>query len=231
MGSVVTNGENLRILIIEESRNDAESLVNVLRNAGYQINFNHGTEAAEIDAALQEQHPDVVLCGSGETLPSPEHVKTLLGKHEVAAPVIIIADDAAETDMVAAKKSGFAALISYEEADHLQLAFDREAGTIRLQRELQALTEILRESESRCHALIENSSDAVAYIHEGMHVYANQPYMNLFSIDSPEEVEGIPMLDMISNYQRDTFRNFLKGYLDEQAAGSTLEINCINPAG
>ena len=231
MGSVVTNGENLRILIIEESRNDAESLANVLRNAGYQISFNHGTEAAEIDAALQEQHPDIVLCGSGETLPSPDNVQTLLGKHEVTAPVIVIADEVSETDMVAAKKSGFAALISYEEADHLQLAFDREAGTIRLQRELQALTEILRESESRCHALIENSSDAVAYIHEGMHVYANQPYMNLFSIDTPEEVEGIPMLDMISNDQRDTFRKFLKGYLDEQTAGSTLEINCINPAG
>ena len=225
------NGENIRILIIEESRNDAESLANVLRNAGYHISFNHGTEAAEIETALHEQHPDIVLCGSGETLPSPESVQTLLGKHEVTAPVIVIADEASEAAMVAANKSGIAALISYDEADHLQLAFDREASTIQLQRKLQALNDTLRESENRCHALIENSSDAVAYIHEGMHVYANQPYMDLFSIDTPEEVEGTPILDMISNDQRNIFREFLKGYLDQQTAGNTLDIDCINPTG
>jgi len=227
----VENGESLRILIIEESRNDAESLANVLRIAGYQISFNHGMDVAGIETALQEQHPDIVLCGSGETLPSPENVQTLLGNHAVTAPIIIIADEASESVVVAAKKSGFAALISYDEADHLQLAFDREASTIWLQRELQALNETLRGSESRCHALIENSSDAVAYIHDGMHVYANLPYMNLFSIDSPEEIEGIPILDMISNDQRDKFREFLRGYLDQQTPGNTLNIDCINPAG
>jgi diguanylate cyclase (GGDEF)-like protein/PAS domain S-box-containing protein len=227
----VKNGEHLRILIVEESRNDAESLANVLRNAGHHISFNHGTEAAEIETALQEHPPDIVLCGSGKTLPSPDNVQTLLGKHQVTAPVIIIADEASEAGMVAAKKSGIAALISYDEVDHLQLVFDREASTIRLQRELQAFNDTLRESENRCHALIENSSDAVAYIHEGMHVYANQPYMDLFSIDSPEEVEGTPILDMISNDQRDTFREFLKGHLDRQTAGNTLDINCTNPAG
>lgn len=230
-GSTVKSGEHLRILIVEESRNDAESLANVLRNAGHHISFDHGTEAAAIETALQEQAPDIVLCGSGSPLPSPENVQTLLGKHEVTAPVIVIAGEASEAGMVAAKKSGIAALISYDEVDHLQLAFDREVSTIRLQRELQMLNDTLRESENRCHALIENSSDAVAYIHEGMHVYANQPYMDLFSIDTPEEVDGTPILDMISNDQRDTFREFLKGYLDKQTAGSILDIDCINPAG
>ena len=225
------NGEKLRILIIEESRNDAESLANVLRNAGHRISFSHGKEAAEIETALQEQLPDIVLCGSGETLPSPKDVQTLLEKHKVTAPVIVISGEASESDVVAAKKSGIAALISYDEVDHLQLVFDREVSTLRLQIKLQMLNETLRESENRCHALIKNSSDAVAYIHEGMHVYANQPYMDLFSIDTPEEVDGTPILDMISNDQRDTFREFLKGYLDKQATANTLEIDCLNPAG
>jgi len=227
----VENGENLRILIVEESRNDAESLANVLRNAGHHISFNHGTDTAGIEAALQEQLPDIVLCGSGETLLSPKNVQTLLGKRDVTAPVIVITGEASEANVVAAKKSGIAALISYDEADHLQLAFDREVNTIRLQQKLQLLNETLRESENRCHALIENSSDAVAYIHEGMHVYANQPYMDLFSIDTPEDVDGTPILDMISNDQRDTFKEFLKGYLDKQITGNTLEIDCLNPAG
>jgi len=230
-GSTVKNGENLHVLILEESRNDAESLANVLRDAGHQISFNHGTDAEETETALQEQLPDIVLCGSGEALPSPETLLKLLEKHACTPPVIVIAEEAPESRVVATRKSGIANLISYDQPDHLNLAFHREASTIHLQHELQAINDTLRESESRCHALIENSSDAVAYIHEGMHVYANRPYMELFSIATPEDVDGTPILDMISSDQRETFKEFLKGYLDERVSGNTLEIDCINPEG
>ncbi|MCK5382785.1 MAG: EAL domain-containing protein [Gammaproteobacteria bacterium] len=225
------NEESLRVLIVEESKNDAESLANALRNAGHSIDFNHGSETSELESAVQEQHPDIVLCGSGESLPSPDNVQTLLGKHGLTPPIIVISEEASEDKVVAAKKTGFATLISYDEPDHLHLSFEKEAAYIRLQQKLEASGGTLRDSENRCHALIENSSDAVAYIHEGMHVYANQPYMDLFSIETSEDVEGTPILDMISNDQRDTFREFLKSYLDNKTTENTLEINCINPAG
>ena len=225
------DGENLHVLIVEESNNDAESLANALRNAGHSINFNHGADTGAIESSLQEQHPDIVLCGSGESLPAPDDVQALLGKHGLTAPMIIIADEAPEDKVVAARKSGFAALISYDQPDHLYLSFEQEATCIRLQQQLKFSSGALRASQNRCHALIENSSDAVAYIHEGMHVYANQPYMELFSIETAEDVEGTPILDMISNNERTAFREFLKNYLDNKDHDSTIEINCVNPAG
>ena len=229
--SGVKHGDNLHLLIIEEDKNSAESLANALRNDDHQIQFNHGTTLDDVETALKNQHPDIVLCGSGAAIPSAGEVTTLLGKHELTAPVIAIADKASEADMVAARKSGISILISYDQPDHLQLAFNREVAALRLQRKLNALEGALRGSEARCHALIENSSDAVAYIHEGMHVYANRPYMDLFAIANREEVEGTPVLDMISETHRDAFKGFLKGYLEEQAAGNTLDIACLNPVG
>jgi diguanylate cyclase (GGDEF)-like protein/PAS domain S-box-containing protein len=227
----VKHGDNLHLLIIEESKNDAESLANALRNNGHQIQFNHGTTPADIETALKNQHPDIVLCGSGAAIPSAGEVTTLLGQHELTAPVIAIADEATEADMVTARKSGISSLISYDQPDHLQLAFDREVNLLRLQQQLDALNDALRGSETRCHALIENSSDAVAYIHEGMHVYANRPYMELFAITDHEEVEGTPILDMISETHRDAFKGFLKDYLEAQAEDNTLDIACLNPLG
>ena len=106
------HGDNLHLLIIEESKNDAESLANALRNNGHQIQFNHGTTPADIETALKNQHPDIVLCGSGAAIPSAGEVTTLLGQHELTAPVIAIADEATEADMVAARKSGISSLIS-----------------------------------------------------------------------------------------------------------------------
>ncbi|MEN8205701.1 MAG: EAL domain-containing protein [Pseudomonadota bacterium] len=229
--SVVKHGDNLHLLIIEESRNDAESLANVLRNEGHQIQFNHSMTPDDIETVLKNRHPDIVLCGSGAAIPSPVEVTNLLGKHELTVPVIVIAVEASEADVVAARKSGISCLISYDQPDHLQLAFNREVDVLRLQQQLSALNDALRGSETRCHALIENSSDAVAYIHEGMHVYANRPYMDLFAIANREEVEGTPILDMISDTHRDTFKGFLKGYLEEQAEANTLDIGCLSPAG
>ena len=225
------HGDKLQLLIIEESKNDAESLANALRNNGHQIQFNHGTTLDDIETALKNQHPDIVLCGSGTAIPPASEVNTLLGKHELSVPVIVIADEASETDMVAARKSGISSLISYDQPDHLPLAFNREVDLLRLRQQLNALSDALRGSETRCHALIENSSDAVAYIHEGMHVYANQPYMDLFAIANREEVEGTPILDMISESHRDPFKGFLKDYLEKQVDNNSLDIACLNPAG
>jgi PleD family two-component response regulator len=123
----VKNEESLRVLIVEESKNDAESLANALRNAGHSIDFNHGSETSELESAVQEQHPDIVLCGSGESLPSPDNVQTLLGKHGLTPPIIVISEEASEDKVVAAKKTGFATLISYDEPDHLHLSFEKEA--------------------------------------------------------------------------------------------------------
>jgi diguanylate cyclase (GGDEF)-like protein/PAS domain S-box-containing protein len=227
----VNQGDCIHLLIVEESRNDAESLANALRNEGHQIQLKHGSTADDITAALNDQQPDIVLCGSGAAIPSPDEVHTLLGKHQSTARLIAIAAQASEADVVAAQKSGISTLISYDHPDHLRLVFNREVEVLRLHQRLNATEFALRGSEIRCHNLIENSSDAVAYIHEGMHVYANRPYMDLFAIASREEVEGTPILDMISETHRDTFKGFLKGYIEEHATDNTHDIDCLNPAG
>ena len=224
-------GDFIHLLIVEESRHDAESLANTLRNEGHQIQLMHGSTPEAIEANLNGQHPDIVLCGSGADIPSPDEVNKLLRKHKLTIPLIAIADRAAEADVVSAQKSGISSLISYDHTDHLQLAFNREVNVVRLQQRINALEEALRGSESRCHSLIENSSDAVAYIHDGMHVYANRPYMNLFAIASREEVDGIPILDMVSTDHRDSFKGFLKRYLEEHAEDNIHDIDCLNPAG
>jgi diguanylate cyclase (GGDEF)-like protein len=227
----VKHGEGIHLLIVEESSNDAASLANALRTAGHQILLSHGSTLDAVEAALHDQQPDIVVCGSGANLPSSDEIKCLLGKHQSSAPLIAIADQTSEADVVAAQKAGLAGLISYDYPDHLLLVFNREVDMLCLQQKAHTLEETLRDSETRCHSLIENSSDAVAYIHDGMHVYANRPYMDLFAIESPEDVAGMPILDMISIDHRDSFRGFLKGYVEERAEDNIHDIDCLSPAG
>jgi len=225
----VINGESLRLLIVEESSSDAESLATELRNAGYSLTFDHAASSDDLITALDRQCPDIIICGSGGNLPDPEQVCATLDQLDTRPAVIAITDEATEAGVIKAIKRGMADLVSYQRPDHLRLAFDRQADTIRLQHRLHKLEKKLHDSETRCHALIENSSDAIAYIHDGMHVYANAPYMKLFAIETPEEIEGTPVLDMISVEQHDRFRELLKNDIENSDSTTTLDIECVSP--
>jgi len=225
----VINGETLRLLIVEESGSDAESLANELRNAGHTLVFEHAGSGDELAAALDQQLPDILICGSGGNLPAPEQVCAILDRLDSRPAVIAIAEEAAEGDVINANKCGIDALVSYQRPEHLRMVFDSQAETIRLRHRLQIIEKKLHDGETRCHALIENSSDAIAYIHDGMHVYANRPYMKLFAVESREEIEGIPVLDMISIEQHDRFRELLKSEIENGDESTTLDIECVSP--
>ena len=225
------NGESLRLLVIEESESDAESLANILRNAGQSVQLTFAADTDTLESILNAQQPDMVLCGSSNDIPDYDTVRTTLEKHETSSPMICLAEETSETAVIAARKSGITALISYDQPEYLQLLVQREIDILDLQHKLEEVTASVSGYEKRCHDLIENSSDAVAYIHEGMHVYANHPYMDMFGIDTRTAVEGTPILDMITRDERDAFKDFLRNFGDGEDSENTLNIDCINPQG
>ncbi|MDX1697483.1 MAG: diguanylate cyclase, partial [Thiohalobacterales bacterium] len=227
----MTKQVNLRLLVIEESRGDAESLANELRNSGHSIELAYAADLAALEAELARQVPDILICGSGVGLPDAAVVCALLDSCQLDIPVIAILDEAPEDKVVSARRAGITAVVSYERPDHLHVVFAHEARIIAMRHRLNSFTDRLLASEQRAHALIENSSDAIAYIHDGMHVYANRPYLDLFDIKSQEDIEGMPVLDMISSDQREQFRDFLKSHISDGGQERTLTIDCTSPRG
>jgi CheY-like chemotaxis protein len=55
----------LRLVIIEETQNDAEGIVNVLRSAGQVVRFMYAKDRDELEQALDQQLPDLILCAHG----------------------------------------------------------------------------------------------------------------------------------------------------------------------
>ena len=48
------NQKTLRLLIVEESRNDAEALANILRNAGQASRLNYADDAEDVGESLDQ---------------------------------------------------------------------------------------------------------------------------------------------------------------------------------
>ena len=198
----MAHGENLHILIFEEDADTAESLVNLLAETGHPLQLDHVSEAGKLDTFLEAVVPDILVCGARQTSPAFTNTQSLLAARNPQFPVITVTDIVPEDSMAGANPAGPAQLVAYERPDELRLAFTRVVETLGQPRKLDKLESRLHAAEQRSHALIEQSSDAVACLHDGMHVYANSAYMDLFVISTRGDIEGTPILDIINSSEQ-----------------------------
>ncbi len=68
-------------------------------------------------------------------------------------------------------------------------------STIREYDELQQKQE---ELQHRYDLLLDSARDSIAYIHEGLHVYANRAYLDLMQVKTLDGIEGISLLELMT---------------------------------
>ncbi|MCH7931844.1 MAG: diguanylate cyclase [Proteobacteria bacterium] len=69
---------------------------------------------------------------------------------------------------------------------------------------------LLQEIENKHQAMIDGSMEAICYSHDGMHVDANRAYLDLFGYGGLEELEGVPVLDLIDKSDHARFKRHLR---------------------
>ena len=221
----------LRLIIIEESQNDAEAIANVLRNAGQALRFMYIEDQEDLDEGLDQQLPDLILCSQGLESLTLEQVLETLNVRKLNTPVIMIGDVADEAQIIEALRAGATDLVSFDRPEHLQLVVAREKKNLEMKTSLTFFQSGYKESEKRCRALLDSSRDAIAYVHDGMHIYANKSYLEMFGFDDMEEIEGTPIMDMVDGEDHGTFKEFLRTYGKDNNDKDKLEVKCVSAKG
>ena len=84
---------------------------------------------------------------------------------------------------------------------------------LRSRQQLKTLQHVISEAEQRANVLIKNSKSAVAYIDQGIHIFANDPYLQLFGFESMNDIIGIPVIDLIAGGDNiKAFKQFLRQF-------------------
>ncbi|HHH45536.1 MAG TPA: EAL domain-containing protein, partial [Thiotrichales bacterium] len=149
----------------------------------------------------------------------------------VTVPVIVVGVDNDEKRVIAAMKAGAADLVSFDLPEHLMLVVEREQRFVRMARAYRHLEESHKETERRCHSLLDSSRDAIAYVHDGMHIYANRSYLEMFGFEDTEEIEGQPIMDLVADEDMPRLKEFLRTYARSPAENgepATLEVKCVS---
>ncbi|MDT8403261.1 EAL domain-containing protein [Sulfuriflexus sp.] len=203
----------LHLLIIDESSNDAEMITNILRNAGHAVRATRVEDDEDMQEALDAQNWDLIITADKLSYIDAHKAIELLRKTEKDIPLIVAANGSENLTAGAALQAGACDFFKKDaEPEHLQYIVRREIKALNDRRQLRRFNKAARESEVRCRNLLDSSRDAITYVHEGMHLYANPVYMELFGYDDPEDIDGMPIMDMVAPADHDVFKKFLRKF-------------------
>ncbi|SDG57709.1 PAS domain S-box-containing protein/diguanylate cyclase (GGDEF) domain-containing protein [Pseudomonas benzenivorans] len=214
--------KTIRLLILEDSQNEAERLVSLFRNAGRATRVHRLTSSDDLAEALQQSWDLLIAAPRSEQL-DPGEVIGAIRRQAKDIPIIQLLDGNDSDSITEALALGAQDALPQGEDERLVLVAKRELANLEERRARRAAEVALREAEKRCQLLLDSSVDAITYVHDGMHIYANRAYLELFDYQDADELEGMPMIDLIAGADQSNFKDFLKNY---QSAEGSAELAC-----
>src|SRR5690606_5143277 len=77
-----------------------------------------------------------------------------------------------------------------------------------------------KEMERRNQQLLDSSRDAFAFIQDGMFVYTNESFADLLEFSDRDDLECMPLIDMVADNDQERVKGFLKHFM---LRGSDIE--------
>ncbi len=200
----------IRLLLVEDSVEDAEQLTSVLRNGGIAVRPVCAVNEVELETQMEALTPDLILVNVNARQLKLSTVAEIANRGGKDVAIIAVAQNPNEDQIVNAFREGARAVALRGRSDQFQIIVKREFESLTQRRSVRRLEAALRESERRCDSLQESSRDPIAYVHEGMHVRANRAYLEMFGFEEFADIESMSILDMIAPEDADDFKNLLK---------------------
>ncbi|MDE2177743.1 MAG: EAL domain-containing protein [Xanthomonadaceae bacterium] len=221
----------VKILFAEDSLEDAEQAISVLRNGGIAVRPARASNEAEFEAALESLGPDLVLANPAARDLSLVEVARLIETTGRDIALIALCDSSDEELVVKVFADGARALALRQRPEQLRAIVDREMEALTMRRSVRRLQTALRESERRCDSLLDSSRDPIAYVHEGMHVRANRAYLEMFGFEEFGEIEGLTLLDLVAGDDTEDFKALLKRLSRGEKPPPRLELKAMRADG
>jgi diguanylate cyclase (GGDEF)-like protein/PAS domain S-box-containing protein len=227
----VNEDNTLYLLVVDDSSNLTETVSNILRNAGHAVRADRIEDDEDLRDAFGKQPWDMIISRPEITYFTANDALDVVQHAKLDIPLIIIADDADESVIDELIQSGARDEVYLSRPKRLEKTILREATDVRQRRALVTAEKSLCEANDRAQGLVDSSRDAITYVHEGMHIYANDSYLELFGYSDMEEIEGLPIMDMVQSDEHARFKTFLRDYTKGKTDESKLEVTGLKTDG
>lgn len=204
--------DTIRLLILNDSRSEAERLISMLNNAGRPNRAQHVDSEEALTKLLQDQAWDLLIGHDKTTSVEPLTAVRQIKRLSKDVPMILLTDEEGSQAVVEGIKAGAADVVRLDEDQHLLLVISRELENREQRQQRRRSDRRLKEAERRSQQLLDSSRDAIAYVQDGMYLYANQSFAEDFGYDDIDDIECMPVIDMVCEADQDKVKQFLKDF-------------------
>src|ERR671920_560018 len=178
-------GMPLRVLLVEDSDDDALLLVRMLRRGGYDPAWERVDTPSAMEAALDGRSWDLII--SDHSMPAFSSLAALgllRRKGLVDLPFIIVSGRIGEDAAVSAMKAGAQDYLMKDNLARLNSAIERELRDAEVRRER-------RQAEEKYRSIFENAVEGIFQTTvDGRFLTANPAMARMLGYESPEELLG-----------------------------------------
>ena len=218
---------SVNLLVIDRSPESAEHVNSLLRNSGIKIHVIHTQTSSEVKRALDHDSPVLMLYADPDPADAPtEDISELAAAFNVPMALFISMDDPERLARTLATTACF--VINSKDEDLLTDAVSRLIRSSENERNLENQQQYLEELEHRYNLLLDSSRDAIAYVHEGLHVYTNRAYLEALGVKEDAEIAGLSLLEMLDAGDVN-LKTVFKGLSKGTFPAGPLEVRVTRP--
>ena len=212
----------LRVLIVEDSPDDALMILRELRRDGYDVTYEQVDTAEAMAVALDKQIWDIIL--SDHVMPQFNSLAALklLQEKGLDLPFIIVSGMIGEETATEAMKAGAHDYIMKNNLRRLVPAIRRELGETRVRRAHKQAEEALRESEQKYRELADLLPQIVFELDDrGYFTYANHYGLESSGYTMQDLEKGINAIQVFVPEDRDRVKENMLKVLRGATSGPT----------
>ena len=218
----------LNLLVIDDDQLYAERLVHLLGSYYDSVNLGFLDDKDELLKSLRQSW-DVLVFGKAYDMNFTDVVGIIQEQSIDLPSVCLINKDTAgnahnEEGLPSIVNGTMVKALDADQEMAVVMAICLQHDHLRSRRQLKTLRHVLSEAEQRANVLIKNSKSAVAYIDQGIHIFANDPYLQLFGFEAMNDIIGIPVIDLIAGGDNvKAFKQFLRQF--DKGSRKDVEFN------
>jgi PAS domain S-box-containing protein len=168
----------LRLLMVEDSRDDADQLINVLRPAGYEPAYEMVDTSPSMRKALKSKNWDLITADCILPQFSGPEALTLAKELSPETPFIVVTGDNDINRAISLMKAGAKDFIRQQELNRIVPTVAEVLREVQVERDRKSADQALRASESRYRRLFDTAQDGILILDaESGKITEVNPYM------------------------------------------------------
>ncbi|HEY9615403.1 MAG TPA: ATP-binding protein [Microcoleaceae cyanobacterium] len=221
----------LRVLIVEDSEDDAFLMLRTLQRAGYTVTHQRVETATTMATALAGQAWDIVI--ADYSLPNFNALAalTLLQNAQLDLPFIIVSGSIGEETAVNIMKAGAHDYVMKGNFTRLVPVVERELREAQERQQRRRAEQLIRENEERFRALIENALDIITVLDSTGVISYSSPSTQRVLGYAPDDLIGNTLFAYVHPHDLSCVQNAIAQSIEQPQSNLLIEFQVQHQSG